>query len=134
MPIRGYGSRPSPGRQVMHKRKTAPPRGGAIFLCRPSVMVIALLDHHDAVAMMAPAAMPATIVVVHLGTCTIPAVMMAAALDDDGLGTGNRRRGDRDRGDSAQHIRKLLHDVSSSRCKMRTAAAQERSAGIAGVF
>src|SRR5262245_44661041 len=85
---------------------------GAIFLCRPSVTVIALLDHDDAVAMMvAPAAMPATIVV-HLGTRAVPAVVMTATtLDDDGLGACHRRHRHRHRAESRQHKSKLLHVV-----------------------
>src|SRR5262245_14367193 len=93
--------------------KNGPSRkGGAIFLCRPSVTVIALLDHDDAVTMVVtPAAMPATVVVVHLGARTIPAVMMAAALDDDGLGAGDRRYRDSHRTERCEHISKLLHGV-----------------------
>src|SRR5437868_14502171 len=69
---------------------------GAILLCRPSVAVRALLDHHDAVTMVTPAAMPAT-VVVHLGVGAIPAVVMTTALDDDGPGAGDRRQRHRHR-------------------------------------
>ena len=47
--------------------------------------MIALLDHDDLVCRgHAPAVVAA--IVVHLGTGAVPAVMMAAALDDDGLG------------------------------------------------
>src|SRR5262245_19633420 len=87
-------------------------KGGAIFLCRPSVTVIALRGHDDAVTMVVtPAAMPVTVVVVHLGSRTIAAVMMAAALDDDGLGVGDRRYRDSHRTQCREHISKLLHGV-----------------------
>jgi len=107
---------------------------GAIFLCRPSVLitVIALLDHdYAAVAMVVtPAPMPATIVT-YLGAravpammMTSPAMMMTAALDDDGLGAGDRRHSHRHRTECRQHISKLLHGVLLH-SEMRTAGAEE---------
>src|SRR5437868_15336260 len=92
--------------------KKMAPRGGAIFLCRPSVTVrVTVLDDHDLVGVaMAPAIVPAA-VVVHLGTRAVPAVMMATALDDDGLGAGDRWHGDGDRTERREHISKLLHGV-----------------------
>src|SRR5712671_8073133 len=78
-----------------------------------SIVMIALLDHHHPVAVtMAPSAMPA-MVAVHLGTRAV-AIMMATALDDDGLGAGNRRRRNHDRAKGCDDKSKLLHDVISS--------------------
>jgi len=59
-----------------------------------SIVMMALLDHDD-LAAMATAAMIAAMVAVHLGAGAVPvvnAVMMAAALDDDGMRVGIRRR------------------------------------------
>lgn len=98
-----------------------------------SVTMIALLDDYGAMAMVAvPATMPATIVV-NLGARAVPAVMMTTALDDDGLGTCDRRNGHRHRADCRQNKSKPLHGVLLH-CEMRTADAEKRSGKTARSF
>src|SRR5258707_11867685 len=75
-----------------------------------SIVMIALLDHHHPVAVtMAPSAMP-SMVAVHLGARAV-AMMIATALDDDGLRTGNRRCRNHNRAQGCDHITKLPHAV-----------------------
>lgn len=59
------------------------------MLCRPSVTVVALLDHHVVsmmVAVVTPAPVP-TVIMVHPGVRAMPAVVMAA-FDHDRMGVG----------------------------------------------
>jgi hypothetical protein len=79
------------------------------------VVVTALLDNHDLVA-VAVTAMPTTIMV-HMGACAVPAMMMvmAAALDDDRLCAGDRRCCcNHERANGCNDQSKLPHDVSSN--------------------
>src|SRR6186713_228749 len=85
---------------------------GAISVMRYAlipVVTVTALDHHDPVV-MAPAAMPAIVAMLaHFGAGAVAAVM--AALDDNRLGTRDRRCNDCKRAESRNHITKLLHDV-----------------------
>src|ERR1700730_1161604 len=69
-----------------------------------------LLDHDAVVIPVTPAFMPAA-VPTDLGACAVPIAMVAATLDDDGLGAGNGRRRNRDRTERRDDITKLLHGV-----------------------
>lgn len=71
-------------------------------------VVMAMLDHDDTVVMV-PAAMPAIVTMLaHFGA---GAVAMVAMLDDHSLSTCQRRRRNRERTQSCNHITKFLHDV-----------------------
>ena len=77
------------------------------------MMVAALLDDHDLVA-VAVTAVPTTIMV-HMGACAVPAVMMAATLDYDRLRAGDRRCCcNHERANGCNDQSKLPHDVSSN--------------------
>ena len=71
------------------QRKNGPFRGHSRVV---SIAAIALLiDHHYLVTMAPAAVIAAMVVAVHMGAGAVPvasAVMMAVALDDDGLSIG----------------------------------------------
>src|SRR6266568_3376061 len=104
---RGEGRRSSPlGSSAKRKWPLAGP-----FLCRASVVMMTMLDDHHPVrvAMAPPALMPAVIAMfAELGMRAV-AVVVAAALDHDGLGVGNRRCRNRDRAKRRDDQSKLLH-------------------------
>src|SRR4051812_37394953 len=93
-----------------------------------SIAMIALLDdHHPVAVMMAPSAMP-SVAAMHFGACAV-AMMIAAALDDDGLSAGYRRRCDGNRAKGCDDKTKFPHDVLLSLGEDQTANPIERSAG-----
>src|ERR1043166_7161143 len=95
-----------------HQDKRMPPCGAILVPeCRDSIAAFA--DHDAvAVAMMPPATVPA-IVAMHaiLRPRAFPVVMVAAALDHDGLRACNRRRCDGNRTKRRDDVTQLLHVV-----------------------
>src|ERR1700759_4297094 len=70
---------------------------------------MAVPDHHDTVVMV-PATMPAIVTMLaHFSAGAVAAVM--TVLDDHSLSTCQRRRRNRERTQSCNHITKFLHDV-----------------------
>jgi hypothetical protein len=67
---------------------------------------MALLDDHDLVGVTMSA--PAMVAHFRAGA---PTMMVAATLDDDGFGAGDRRRDDGGGDDGANDVSKLLHEV-----------------------
>ena len=67
--------------------------------------IVAMPDHDPITVVMVPALVPA---IMPTTVVVMPAV---TALDDDSLGTGNRRRRDSDSSDSGNSVSKLLHGV-----------------------
>src|ERR1700759_3601168 len=85
------------------------------------LVAAALLDHDAVVIPVTPALMPA-IVTVHADfrAGAVPVVMIAAALDHDGLGAGNAGRRNRDRTKRRDDITKLLHCVLlTDKCRIK---------------
>src|SRR5581483_4197939 len=84
------------------------------------VFLVAMLADHDAAiaSVVTPAAVPA-VVARHanfgadaiFGTRTVPVMMVAVALDHDGLGARHRRQSNRERAQRSGDITKLPHDV-----------------------
>jgi hypothetical protein len=101
-----------------------------------SALVAMSLDDYDPVAMTMPSAMPATVTPV-FGTRAITmmvSIVIATALDHDGLGARNRRRRDRDRTECCDDISKLLHVVLLTLREDQTSPEKERSDGTAREF
>src|SRR5487761_2079089 len=110
------------------------PRGtilASVFLCRPSVIVMAMSDHHHPVVMVpasivAPAmiAVPAVIAMhfaAHAGMVSV------AMPDHDGLGTGNRRCRDGDQAKRRDNVSELLHLVLLHYGRIKHRERRERS-------
>src|SRR6266436_1930267 len=116
----------------MCTKKNGPLRGHSCV--GPSILVAMFDDHNPvAVAMMPPTLVPAAIAMLaKFGTRAVP--VMAAALDHDGLGAGNRRRRDRDRTECCDDISKLLHVVLLTLYEDQTSPEKERSDGTAREF
>lgn len=70
--------------------------GGAIPV---SAFLIVMMLDDDRPVMVVPAVMPAMV------------PMMMTVLDHDGFGVGNRRRGDRDRGERGDDVSKFPHGI-----------------------
>src|SRR6266700_4128080 len=97
-----------------------------------ALVLVAMFDDHDPVAMMPPTLMPATVAMLAevamlavFGTGAV--AVMVAMLDHDGLGAGNRRRRNRHRTERGDDISKLLHVVLLHFTKDQTSPEEERS-------
>src|SRR6266700_6666061 len=104
------GEREEEVRRLARPQKENGPLRGP-FLCRALVVMMTMLDDHHSVrvAMVPPALMPAAVAMfAELGMRAV-AVVVAAALDHDGLGVGNRRCRNRDGAKRRDDQSKLLH-------------------------
>src|SRR6516165_8829814 len=108
MPIAGQSRRcrktsaasiPASHRHGIERRQRAGkkngPVSGAISMCALVPVVMVALHHHDLVAVMMPAAMPAIVAMLaEFGASAVGAVIVP--FDDHGLGVRDRRRNDRE--------------------------------------
>src|SRR5487761_2257474 len=104
------------------------PRGtilASVFLCRPSVIVMAMSDHHHPVVMV-----PASIVapaVIAMQVAAHAGMVSVAMPDHDGLGTGNRRCRDGDQAKRRDNVSELLHLVLLHYGRIKHRERRERS-------
>ena len=114
-------------------QENGPSRGHSVsaFWRQPSVIVMAMPDHHPVVMVPTVIPMPA-VIAMHFGTC---AVMVAVAVPDhDGFSTGNRRRRNSDRAKRGDNVSKLLHVVLLHCARIKHRKTRERSPGTAREF
>jgi hypothetical protein len=87
----------------LHK-ENGPLRGHFQIEAGASIIVVVMLDDHDPVVMM-----PTMLAV--FAILSARATIAIAVPDDDGFGTGDRRRRQTDGNDGRDDVSKLLHDV-----------------------
>src|SRR5580700_302243 len=128
------GLMPASRPRTFHPLKRMAPRGAILvsaFWRQPSVIVMAMPDHHPVVMVPTVIPMPA-VIAMHFGTC---AVMVAVAVPDhDGFSTGNRWRRDSNRAKRGDNVSKLLHVFLLHCARIKHRKTRERSPGTAREF